>query len=74
MKTRKKPIVEAAVKRSDAEVCVVLLVKPSLVRRVLAQASAHTAPVCAAGFQSVVVIPQLWSGALFQVTSVTAAV
>lgn len=47
----------------------VLLVEPSLARRVLAQASAHTA-----GFQSVVIIPQLRSGALFQETPVAAAV
>lgn len=38
----------------------VLLVEPSLVGT--------------AGLQSVVIIPQLWSGALFQETSVTAAV
>lgn len=47
----------------------VLLVKPSLARRVLDEA-----PVCTADFQCVVIIPKLWSRALFQVTSVAAAV
>lgn len=52
----------------------VLLVKPSLARRVGDEAEAHAAPVHTAGFQCAVIIPQLWSCALFQETSIAAAV
>lgn len=52
----------------------VLLVKPSLARRALDEAETHAASIRTAGFQCVVIIPKLWSRALFQVTSIAAAV
>ncbi len=52
----------------------VLLVKPSFARRALDEAETYAASIRTAGFQCVVIIPKLWSRALFQVTSIAAAV
>lgn len=58
----------SALVRSDAEVCVVLLVQASLCRRVLSSAR------YAGGSQSVIIISQLWSRCLLQEAAVAAAV